>query len=155
MANDIDYYGLAEAGLVARLRTLTTHFPHEWQVSDDDTVLGQGASNFLIYRPGAFPGVPKSMEDIDITWDVVCRLHVKYLDYKTAWTNFKAIRKDIINLIIPDYSLSGTLGVWRVVLSSSADAQYFFYDEPKPGVRPNFVIQDFAVAITQRCRFEV
>jgi len=95
------------------------------------------------------------MEDIDITWDVVCRLHVKYLDYKTAWTNFKAIRKDIINLIIPDYSLSGTLGVWRVVLSSSADAQYFFYDEPKPGVRPNFVIQDFAVAITQRCRFEV
>jgi len=155
MPNNIDYYGLCEAGLVTQLRTLITHFPHTWQVSDDDTVLGQGAENFIIYRPANFPVANVTMEDKDITWDIKCRLHVKYRDYKTAWTNFKAIRKDIINLIIPDYSLSGTVGVWRVTLQGGDEAMYFYFDEPKAGVRPNFIIQDMVVSVTQRCRFEL
>jgi hypothetical protein len=155
MTNDTDWYGIAETGLVNRFNTLTEHFPHAWQVSDDDTVLGQGAEKFLIYRPGGFPVADISMGEKDITWEVKCRLHIKYRDYKSAWTTFKAVRKDIINLIIPDYSLGDTKGVWRVGLSSDEDAQYFFFDEPKPGVRPNFIIQDMTVSIAQRCGFEV
>lgn len=155
MPNTTDYYSLCESALATALRSLTTYFPHDWQVSDDDSVLGQGAENFIIYRPGSFPTQPVTMGDVDITWTVQCRLHVKYLNYKTAWTNFKAIRAAIINLIIPDYSLNGTAGVWRISLQSAEDAMYFYFDEPKPGVRPNFIIQDMSVAITQRCRFEV
>ena len=155
MANDTDFYGICESALVTRLRTLTDHFPHSWQVSDDDTVLGQGAENFIIYRPASYPVADISMGEKDITWGVICRLHVKYRDYKTAWTVFKNIRKDIINLIVPDYSLQGAQGVWRVGLSSDEDAMYFYFDEPKAGVRPNFIIQDMRVSITQRCGFEL
>lgn len=155
MPNVTDFYTQCESALAARLRTLTTYFPHDWQVSDDDSVLGQGADNFWIYRPGQFPVSDITMGDKDVTWYVQNRLHVKYRDYKTAWTNFKAIRAAIINLLLPDYSLSGTPGVWRISVSSNADALYFYFDEPKPGVRPNFIIQDISVAITQRCRFEV
>lgn len=163
MPNTTDYYQICEDALADCLRTLTTHFPHSWQVSDDDTVLGQGADNFIIYRPGAMPVTPISTAEtivVDITWQIIGRLHTKYTSYKDAWTIFKAVRKGIINVILPNYSLvtpdnpAGTTGVWRVNLTSGEGAQYFFFDEPKPGVRPNFIIQDMVYSITQRCTFE-
>lgn len=159
MPNTTDYYGQCEDALTNRLRTLTTYFPQEWQVSNDDSNIARGANTFVILRPGRFPFDSKTMQEKDFTWYVMGRLYVKYTEYKEAWTRFKAIRAALINLIFPDYSLTvggvGTPGVWRTSLSSEADALYFYFDEPKPGVRPNFIIQDLTFTIVQRVKFDI
>ena len=155
MPNTTDFYSQCESALAVRLRTLTDFFPHEWQVSDDDSVIAKGANNFLIYSPGAFPFANINMSEKDFSWDIPSRMYVKYIGYSESKANFKALRAAIINLIFPDFSLSGTPGVWRTSVSSQESSQYFFFDEPKPGVRPNFIIQDLTFTITQRVGFDI
>lgn len=153
MPNTEDYYSQCEAALMTSFRSLP-FFEHDWQVSDDDTVIAQGADYFAIFRPGAFPVSKDGAHQRDFQWEIVIDVYVRYQDYKKSWQKFKGLRAALINLVFPDPFLSATPGVWATSLSSGEAASYFYFDEPKPGVRPNFIIQTLTATITQRVKFD-
>jgi hypothetical protein len=149
-----DFYSECETGAMRQVRTLTTLFKNDWQVSDDDTVIAKGAENFFIVRPGQFPYTSQTAVIKDVSWHVTADLYIKFVNYKTSWSKFKVCRSAIINLLMSDPTLGNTSNVFRVGVSSQENAQYFSFDEPKHGVKPNFIIQTLDVEIIQRVRFE-
>jgi len=146
-----DYYSECEDGFVALLQTLTSFFPHTWQVSDDDSNLMKGADTFVIVRPGAFPTTQITDQMRDIHWEIMFDLDVKFVEYKKSWDRFKEIRSAIINLVYANPTLQNTLGVFTVSLDSREQAQYLQFSETE--AKPNFIIQTMRATVIQRVVF--
>lgn len=160
MTNNTDFYSQVEEGVKDRFRTLSSFFSKPEYVSSDDTVIAHGGNYFAIFRPGAFPLAPGgNQHEKNFIWRIRVDVYVKYLEYKTSWENFKAVRAAIINLLLPDPYLSekGPIpevpGVFSVSVSGDEDAQYFYFKDD-PGARPNFIIQSLTVEVIQRVEFE-
>ena len=148
-----DFYSECETGLIALLQTkLPTFFPQPWQVSDDDASIMQGGDYFVVVRPGMFPLVRQTEQLSVVGWTVVTDLYVRYTDYKSAWTKFKAYRSAIFNLLMTYPTLSDTAGVIRVDMSSDERAQYFKFSDA-PNARPDFIIQTTRVVIAQYIQY--
>ena len=147
-----DFYGECEAGLAALLKTLTAYFPRDWQVSDDDTAVMQGAEYVVVYRPGAFPLIRQTDQLSTVSWAVTLDLYIQYTDYKTSWAKFKTFRSDLFNLLMAHPTLNDTAGVFRVDLSSDRPTQYLkFTNEPQ--ALPNYIVQSVRVVITQYIQY--
>lgn len=143
-----DFYSECEAGLTTLLKTQTTYFAHDWQVSDDDSVIMQGAEYFAVVRPGAFPYTRQTERLSTVNWTVIMDLYVSYKDYKTSWAKFKAFRSAIFNLLMANPTLGGAAGVVRVDMTSDEQAQYLKFSDA-PDARPNFIVQTVKVIIAQ------
>jgi hypothetical protein len=143
-----DFYVECETGIVTLLQTLTTFFPHDWQVSDDDTNIMKGAEYFVIVRPGAFPYFRRTEQLSTIGWNVTIDLYVSYKEYKQSWNKFKAVRSAIFNLLMESPTLNDTLGVIRVDLTGDEQAQYLKFSEA-PEAKPNFIVQTMRAIVTQ------
>lgn len=143
-----DFYQQCEEAFMAKARTLTKFFEHDWQVSDDDTVINRGADYFLIVRPGAFPITPQDTRKIlNVDWNITSDLYVRWQDYKTSWSLFKELRSDLFNLFLADPGLDRTPNVWNVMLLSTSNPG----QAPEEG-RPAFIGQTLTAIITQRVR---
>lgn len=155
MADVWDFYQICEDGLVARVQVLT-FFKNPKQVSDDDSVLSEGADYWFIYRPGAFPIADNfnTQKIMEIDWNVTVDLYVRYKTYKESWGKFRRFRAALFFLLHSDQSLGNTLNVHRVTFSSNEIAQYFRFAETAEAARPNFIIQTCNVVIRQRVRFD-
>lgn len=143
-----DFYSECETGLATLLKTLTTYFKHDWQVSDDDLVVKRGADYFVVVRPGAFPYTRQTEQLSTVNWTVVIDLYVRYVEYKTSWSKFKAFRSDIFNLLMEYPTLNGVAGVVSVDMTSDEQTQYLEFSDA-PGAKSNFIIQTVKVIITQ------
>lgn len=143
-----DYYGQCETALMAKLRTLSGFFPNAWQVSDDDSVLTNGADYFAIFQPDAFPATRADGREVFFNWVVVFDLYVRYSTRKESLGRFKAVRAALIELIKPT-ALNSTNNIMRTVLASNGGLQ-----QDLPGDNPNFIIQTMTATITQRVRFD-
>jgi hypothetical protein len=142
-----DHYSECETAFMTQLRTLTTLFPKDYQVSDDVAVLNRGGDYFLIVQPDAFPGTRADGRDVFYNWIVIGDLYVRYRSHDEALARFKTARSAIINLFSP-FALNGTSNISRTVLSASGGLQ-----QDIPGDNPNFIIQTLTATITQRIRF--
>lgn len=157
MADVWDFYQQCEDGLVTRLRLFKPlFFKDHKQVSDDDTVLSEGADYWIVYRPGSFPIVDafSTQKIMEIDWNVVMDLYVRYKTYKESWGKFRKFRAAVFFHLHSDQSLGQTVNVHRVTFSSNEAAQYFRFSEADPSVKPNFIIQTCNVVIRQRVRFD-
>ena len=143
-----DFYSECETGLVTLLRSLTTYFVHDWQVSDDDAVITRGAEYFAVVRPGAFPYTRQTERLSIVNWTVVMDIYVRYVEYKTSWNKFKAFRSAIFNLLMMYPTLNDTAGVIQVDLTSDEQAQYLKFSDA-PEAKPNFIIQTVRAVIAQ------
>jgi hypothetical protein len=143
----IDYYSQCEGALMAKLRTLTTLFPRDFQVSDDDSVLNRGADTFAIFQPDAFPATRADGREVFYNWVVIFDLYVRYKSRAESLARFKAARAALVDLISP-FCLNGTSNISRCVLAASGGLQ-----QDIPGDNPNFIIQTLTATITQRVRF--
>lgn len=151
-----DNYKDCEDAVVVILKTLTTFFKEAWQVSDDDVVLtpsGKGskgtADYLIIYRPGAMPVTRISDRIEDYSWDMTLDLFVRYYNFKQAWTQFKAVRSEIINTLMIHPTLSATHGVHHVSISAGGSPQYMLAPNADPYKPPEFVTQSLSVTIQQ------
>lgn len=142
-----DFYQQCEDGLIAKLQTLTTYFPNSWQVTDDDTKIGKGGDHFAIVRPGSFPYTRQNGKLAEFEWHSTLVLHMRFTEYDTAWSLFKAFRSAVINLLINDPTLGSTPRVFGVIPSSSEEPGYMTDSE---GNSANIIIQALDVAIRQR-----
>jgi hypothetical protein len=142
-----DHYSLCEAAVMTKLRTLTAFFPNAWQVSDDDSVIQNGADYLAIFQPDAFPQTRIDGQDAFFNWAVIFDLYVRYSTRKESLPRFKAIRSALINLLHPTALNSANLNVSRIVLSANGGLQ-----QDLAGDNPNFIIQTLNVVITQRVR---
>lgn len=157
MAEAWDFYQQCEDALVVRLRTLNpSFFKDNKQVSDDDSVLSEGAEYWIVYRPGAFPinDTLLSQKIMDVNWNVTVDLYVRYKTYKESWGKFRKFRAALFFLLHQDQHLGGTVNVHRVTLSSNEAAQYFRFANTSEEARPNFIIQTCNIVIRQRVRFD-
>lgn len=143
-----DHYGLCEAALMTKIRTLTAYFPKGWQVSDDDSVLNRGADYFFITLPSSFPSVRVDGKSKAVVWNVVCDLYVRFKSRKESLPKFKAVRAAIFELLHSDPMLSKTPGVSGVLVSAGGELQ-----QDLPGDNPNFIIQTLTVSISQTITF--
>lgn len=143
--------------MAARLRVLTSFLkdPNK-QVSDDDSVISEGADYWIIYRPGAFPIADNfnTQKIMEIDWNVTADLYVRYKTYKESWGKFRKFRAAIFFLLHSDQTLGNTPNVHRVTFSSNELAQYFRYANTAAEARPNFIIQTCNIVIRQRVRFD-
>jgi hypothetical protein len=157
MAEVWDFYQQCEDALATRLRTLNpSYFKDDKQVSDDDTVLNEGADFWIIYRPGAFPVVDSLTDSkiLEVDWNVTMDMYVRYKTYKESWGKFRRFRAAIFFLLHADQYLGGAPNVRRVRFSSDEVAQYFRWSNTTQEARPNFIIQTCNVSIRQRVRFD-
>lgn len=156
MPDPWDFYQQCEDGLVVRLRLLETFFKKPEQVSDDDSVLSEGADHWAIYRPGAFPIADNLLTQkiMDMDWNVTVDLYVRYKTYKESWGKFRKFRAALFFLLHSDQSLGDTVNVHRVTFSSNEIAQYFRFANTAAEAKPNFIIQTCNVVIRQRVRFD-
>jgi len=157
MADPWDFYQQCEDALAARLRALKpSFFKEDKQVSDDDSVLSEGADYWIIYRPGAFPviGNIESRKIMDVDWNVTMDLYVRYKTYKESWGKFRKFRGVVFFLLHSDQHLGGEHGIDRVSFSSNELAQYFRFANSPEEARPNFIIQTCSVVVRQRVRFD-
>jgi hypothetical protein len=156
MPDPWDFYQQVEDGFATKMRLLSSFFRKPEQVSDDDTVLSEGADYWAIYRPGAFPIVDSlqthRIEEID--WGITMDLYVRYKTYKESWGKFRKFRAAVFFLLHSDQSLGSTPNVRRVAFSSNEIAQYFRFANSPAEARPNFIIQTCNVTIRQRVRFD-
>ena len=152
-----DFYQQCESALVTRLLALKpSFFKNDKQVSDDDSVLAEGAEYWIVYRPGAFPIQDDllSQKIMDVNWNVTMDLYVRYKIYKESWGKFRKFRAAIFFLLHSDQHLGGQHNISRVSLSSNEIAQYFRFANTAPEAKPNFLIQTCTVVIRQRVRFD-
>jgi len=147
-----DFYSECETGLVTLLRSLTTYFVHDWQVSDDDSVIMRGGEYFAIVRPGAFPYTRQTERLSIVNWTVVMDICVRYVEYKASWNKFKAFRSAIFNLLMEYPTLNGTAGVISADLTGSEQAQYLKFSDA-PDAKPNFIIQTVRAVIAQYIQY--
>jgi hypothetical protein len=157
MAEVWDFYQQCEDALATRIRALKpAFFKKDEQVSDDDTVLSDGADYWIIYRPGAFPIADNKLTQkiMDIDWNVTMDLYVRYKTYKESWGKFRKFRGALFFLLHADQHLGGEHAISRVTLSSNEIAQYFRFANTPQEAKPNFIIQTCNVVIRQQVRFD-
>jgi hypothetical protein len=142
-----DQYGLCEAALMAKVRTLTEFFKESWQVSDDVTEIQRGADHFFIVLPDAFPNTRTDGRSLTYNWVVLADVYVRYSTAHESLQKFKALRSALINLLTP-ISLNQAKNVSRTVLSANGPLQ-----QDIVGDNPNFLIQTISVTITQVVTF--
>jgi len=152
----VDFYEQCETGLKSALQSLTTVFLHDWQVSNDDTVIARGGDVFAILRPGAFPIFAKQAtgKQVDFDWGITVDVYVRYESYATSWAKFKTVRAEMIWRLGCDPTLGNTPNVWGVTLSAEEGAQYFKFAESSENATPNFIIQTMQATVRQRVEFE-
>jgi hypothetical protein len=142
-----DQYGLCEAALMAKVRTLTAFFEKEWQVSDDVSMIQQGADYFFIVIPDAFPNTRADGRSLIYNWVVLADVYVRYSTAHESLQKFKTLRSALINLLTP-MSLNQAKNVSRTVLSANGPML-----QDIAGDNPNFLIQTISVTITQMVPF--
>jgi hypothetical protein len=138
-----DQYSLCEAGAIALLRTLSQFSKHDYQVSDDDSVITKGAEYYAIFQPDAFPNTRANGLQAFYNWVVIFDVYVRYSTRKESLPKFKALRAALINLFSP-ISLNHIRGVTTTVLSANGGLM-----QDLPGDNPTFIIQTMSLTITQ------
>jgi hypothetical protein len=157
VAEPYDFYQQCEDALAVRLRVLKpSFFKKDEQVSDDDSVLSEGADYWIIYRPGAFPIADNinTQKIMEVDWNVTVDLYVRYKTYKESWGKFRKFRGVVFFLLHADQTLGDTPNVHRVTFSSNEIAQYFRYANTPEEAKANFIIQTCNIVIRQRVRFD-
>lgn len=151
-----DQYTVCETAMLTVLRTLTAYFTTPakaaWQVTTDDADLLKGADYFLLARPGSFPVTNLSAKEDNYDWQIDLDIYVRYKNYRTSWSNFKAFRWSVIEVLRQNPSLGKTANVWRVSVEA-AEKPGYLTDKDVEGATPNFIIQTLSITITQRIRW--
>jgi hypothetical protein len=142
-----DQYQICETAIMDRLKTLTSIFPKTWQVSDDDSVIQNGADYFAIFMPDSFPASRADGHDLFVNWVIIFDLYVRYSTRKESLPKFKAARSLIFNSLYPA-CINHVAGVSRAVLSANGG---LYIDIA--GDNPNFIIQTLSVTVTQKVIF--
>jgi hypothetical protein len=146
---EIDWYALCKAGLIARLRTLTTLFPKAYQVSDNDDEINRGADYWIFVMTDTFPSTRIDGNSNFYNWNIELDLGVRYTTKAQALQRFDAARGKLINLLTP-YCLNDINNVMRTVVSSNSKVMQ---DTPADE-KPNFIFQTLLATITQRVTFK-
>ena len=142
-----DYYSQCEAGVITKLRSLTTIFEKPLQVSTDLEDLKRGVKYFAHVFPSTFQPTRVDGKESFVRWTILFDFYVRYSTQKEALSLFKAGRKELF-LLNADPNLSRTPNVFNVVLSATSELL-----QDMPGDNPNFLIQTFSAAVSQRIRF--
>lgn len=143
---EIDYYSIVESAVMEKLRSLDI-FPHSWQVSDDLASLRRGADYFAIFFPSTFQTARVDGKEKAVVWAVLFDFYVRYTTQNESVTRFKSGRAELF-VLNKDRMLNRTVGVFDVNLSATSEVL-----QDIAGDNPNFIIQTFTVAVSQRIRF--
>lgn len=145
-------YALVETGVLNSVRSLTAHFPEDWQVTNDGSKFVLGAYNFLIVKPGAFPFASSQNKTIfEYQWNMSGILYVKFDEYYQSMERFSQVRWDIIDRLKSDPTLGGVKGVYDVNVFSNQDVLFWYEREGSPA--PNFITQNLSIVVVQRVVF--
>lgn len=144
---EIDYYSQVESGVIAKLRTLTTIFEKARQVSTDLEDLHRGVKYFAHVYPSTFQTARVDGREKAIIWIVLFDFYARYSTVKEAMSLLKTGRAELF-LLNKDPLLNRTPNVFNVALSATSEIL-----QDVQGDNPNFYIQTFSVAVSQRIRF--
>ena len=150
MAQQADY-GAIKNGFIAKAKTLTQFFVHDYQVTDNDADANKGARYFMILKPGAVPitSVPGvvTKKIYNVSWNIVFDLQVKYKSYKESWNEFTALRDAVLNLFVftMDKSLPGCFGIWDIAITAPDPP-----GQKPPEGNPTWIGQTLIAIIVQR-----
>jgi len=145
---DTDPYTLAVNALMGEVRTLTTYFPKEFQVSFDPSNKSRGAEYWFFVSPTAPSSASRLASQMRvIQWRSDCRLDVRYKTESESAAKLMEIRGVIRALLERPRALKN-INVNRVTV---AFGERFEQDTPA-NQAPNFLIQRMTVTIDQIVR---
>lgn len=143
----IDYFSMVEASVMAKLRTISSLFPHSWQVSDDESNIRKGADYFAIFFPSTFTSSRANGVERFVVWACPFDLYVRFTTKRESLSRFKAARAELF-LLMNSKTLEGAPGVFDVSLNATSEVL-----QDIAGDNPNFIIQTFNAAVSQKIRF--
>lgn len=152
-----DYFGIVEDATVALLRN-TAAF--DWKdgtkqvTKSNDVYLDKGFDHFAITYPGAFPSGFSGTETLEVKWEVLIDLLVRWdTTEDAAWTRFKAFRSKVFNLFNLSYEgrdLNRTPGVMPpVVLTTNDRPRYIPLNKDPESDIVSHIAQVMVLTVTQ------
>lgn len=129
--------------LMTAIRTLTTYFPKEYQVSFNHSDLTRGANTWFFCTPSAFPNTRLDGRDKIYQWQTDCDLYLRYVTEAESIPKFMEVRGAIVSLLHTPRVLKN-IGVIKVSVATSNKLQ-----QDIAGTNPNFLIQAMVVTIEQ------
>src|SRR5688572_18940531 len=108
-------------GFISRGRKLSSLFPKDYQVSDDDSNIKRGADYFIVTLPSTFASVPGDAHSKYMTWVVLFDFYVRYKTKTESTRKFEVARDLIITHFHSDPLLEKTPGVESVVINAAGE----------------------------------
>lgn len=146
-----DQYSLCLSAYITQLRTLSAaYFPAitgkvaGWQVSENDTVVKEGADYFIILRPSTFETKREGHMQSNI-WRVRTLVFMRFNEYDSLWSSYRDYRASILNL--PDTAPLKLHGINGQTFSASDEAGYL---RDENNNYTGFIQQTLECAISQR-----
>lgn len=143
----IDHYSMVEAAVMDKLRTIESLFPHPWQVLDDESNIRKGANYFAVFFPSTFTSSRANGVERFVIWNCAFDLYVRFTTKKESLSRFRAARAELF-VLLNSKTLPGAPGVFDVSLNAASEVL-----QDIAGDNPNFIIQTFNAAVSQKIRF--
>jgi len=140
---DTDPYLQCVTALMTAVRTLTTYFPKDYQVSFNHNDVNKGADNWFFCTPGAFPNTRLDGRQKIYQWQTDCDIYMRYATEEESIPKFIELRGAIVSLLHRPRVLKN-IGVIRVSVATTNKLQ-----QDISGPNPNFLIQAMVVTIEQ------
>lgn len=130
--------------LMTALRTLTTYFPKDYQVSFNRADINRGAEYWFFVAPAGFPNTRLDGRDRIYQRQTLCDLCVRYKTDAESYPKLIAVLDDIDKLLRKPRVLKNINVIRPVLLSANGNVR-----QDVPGNSPNFLVQPLTVTIEQ------
>jgi len=131
------------AALMTAIRTLSTYFPKEYQVSFNRADINRGADYWFFVAPAGFPSTRLAGRDRIYQRQALCDLCVRYKTDVESYPKLIAVLDDI-DILLRKPRVLKNINVNHVLLSANGNLR-----QDVPGNSPNFLVQPLTVTIEQ------
>lgn len=152
-----DYFGICEDATIALLKNTAAFgwVDKDKQVTkSNDVYLDKGFDHFAITYPGAFPSGYSGTETLEVKWEILIDLLVRWdTNEAAAWTRFKTFRSKVFNLFNLSYEgrdLNRTPGINPpVVLTTTDRPRYIPLNKDPESDIVSHIAQVMVLTVTQ------
>lgn len=145
-------YSECETALATLLKTLNGagQFVSSAYVTQADySILDRGVPVAAVLEPDTFSSIASKGATYDRVWDILIDLFIKFTKESVTIPAFITLRDAVIRKIDQNPNLSGTAGVYDMVVSSDGGIVDVNMETDAPGAKPVFKSQRLRVSVYQ------
>ena len=138
-----DPYIQCRDAILEAVKTLTTYFPKDYQVTLNRSDVSRGADYWFLMRRGSFSDTRLEAHDSLVTWNFRCELAVRFVIYNERADKLDEVLGAVRAVLKKPHTLKN-IRLKPPVLVAGEDLR-----QDVPGLTPNFIIAPLNIVITQ------